>query len=211
MLTHTKTSFKQTQTLANLVVTACLLIPALLWSQLKVAPKTLLTVKSTLSSKEQNNTFESSVNGQGTFALTGDDQTLSVAPNKTLHTLHIFNATQTSIQTPLQLKGNLIVEKGTLTLTQPIQLAGQLILKNNAAIKGIWFLNPTNYKPNALTNNSTFKTLQQGAALMHNAHNVVVLNNLLKSNPQSASSAAIEPRAQTPSKPPPKGYMPYNS
>lgn len=187
----------------SLLLCCSMLLPVATVAQLKVSENTLLTVKSTLSTKEETNTFESSALGDGEIYLVGEEQSLDFAENTSLHTLHIKNADKIDIKSPLTIKGDLIVENGTLQLHHDVSLKGELILKNEAAIQGKSFINKFNYAPIALHENATSKTLNNTAAmLLQQTHRTIVLQQ--KSILANHSQPVLQKFVNQPSKPPPQ-------
>jgi hypothetical protein len=187
----------------NLLLCCSMLLPIATVAQLKVSENTLLTVKSTLSTKEETNTFESSVLGDGEIYLVGEEQSLDFAENTSLHTLNIKNADKIDIKSPLTIKGDLIVENGTLHLHHDLSLKGELILKNKAAIQGKSFINKFNYAPIAIQENATSKTLNNTAAmLLQQTHRTIVLQqkSILANHPQPV----LQKFVNQPTKPPPQ-------
>lgn len=187
----------------NLLLCCSMLLPIATVAQFEVSENTLLTVKSTLSTKEETNTFESSVLGDGEIYLVGEEQSLDFAENTSLHTLHIKNADKIDIKSPLTIKGDLIVENGTLHLHHDLSLKGELILKNKAAIQGKSFINKFNYAPIALQENATSKTLNNTAAmLLQQTHRTIVLQqkSILANHPQPV----LQQFVNQPTKPPPQ-------
>jgi hypothetical protein len=187
----------------NLLLCCSMLLSIATVAQLKVSENTLLTVKSTLSTKEETNTFESSALGDGEIYLVGEEQSLDFAENTSLHTLHIKNADKLDIKTPLTIKGDLIVENGTLHLHHDLSLKGELILKNKAAIQGKSFINKFNYAPIALQENATSKTLNNTAAmLLQQTHRTIVLQQ--KSILAKHLQPVLQQFVNQPTKPPPQ-------
>ena len=91
-----------------------------------------------LSSQESINTINASVSGQGVLYFSGADiqhlksaQTVLQIPN-----LRLKNADLVSIETPLKLKYDLIIESGTLVLSKDLYLqdAAALQLLNDGAV-----------------------------------------------------------------------------
>lgn len=188
----------------KLMLCCCMLLPIATVAQLKVAENTLLTVKSTLSTKEETNTFESSALGDGEIYLVGDEQSLDFAENTSLHTLHIKNANKIDIKSPLTIKGDLIVESGTLRLNHNVSLKGELILKNNATIRGKSFINKVNYAPIALHENTSSKILNNTTAILIVQQSQMTIVLQQKTIPANHPQPVLQQFANQPTKPPPQ-------
>lgn len=111
------------------------LMPFMASAQLTVNDNTFFTVEQELSSAEQTNTFKSDFLGDsGTLYLVGTTQTLQTFNQSSLSNLVIFNASELSVLSALNIKGNLTIKKGALKLNHQLLLHGRLLLLDNALV-----------------------------------------------------------------------------
>ena len=133
-----KTTKSKTSTVKNakaalfLIVFMCCSIVT--FGQFKINPNTTFTVKNVVSSKEEVNSFDSSILGENEVVLNGNNQHLETAAATSLPTLRIANANELTIHTELHLRGNLVVQSGVLKLQNPVHIDGELILEDDALI-----------------------------------------------------------------------------
>lgn len=182
-----------------------LLMPTNTVAQLKVSENTTFTVKHLLTSKEAVNAFDSDVLGEGEIYLAGEQQTLTTAPEIYLNTLRIQNADKLTVNSTLNLNGDLVVEQETLQLNHHVNIKGIIILQNKAAVKHLYSENNVaDYKPIAINSNHT-QLIQQNMLLLVSQF---LQNDCLVTNKQqSCNIFAIglwQSIAQQPIKPPPQ-------
>lgn len=121
------------------------LLPGLSIAQLHVKENTQITVKSVLSSQEQVNNIGATLQGDGVLVLNGVQQQLHSAADAWLNDLHITQAGELSITSPLHLRGDLMVDRGTLKLIYTVTIGGELQLGPTATVQDshlIYILKP---------------------------------------------------------------------
>ena len=112
-----------------------LLCATVSFGQFKVNPNTTFTANNVVSSKEEVNILNSSMLGDDQLVLNGVQQFLETNESSSLPTLRVANADELVIQTELIIRGDLIVESGVLQLQNPVHIADDLMLQNDASVE----------------------------------------------------------------------------
>lgn len=111
------------------------------YAQFTVGKSTTLSLlNAKLVSQEGTNTFASSIQGQGVFILSGQQQELFTSKNIFLQDLLITNASEFVAITPIYLKGSLTIMAGVLKLQHAIFIEDNLYVDSAASVLDYSFI-----------------------------------------------------------------------
>ena len=123
------------QRIVAVLAVGFMLLPLCSRAQLYVKENTQIAVKGVLTSQQEVNNIQASLQGEGTLVLDGDKQQLYTAPGVWLHNLRITRATGVAINTPLHLRGDLVIDSGNLQLIYTLHIAGDVQLGDDATLQ----------------------------------------------------------------------------
>lgn len=212
MIIHLHNKLYTVKSIFYIAILCVVFMPIIGMAQLIVKDNTKFFLKGKLSTATQTNKFYSDIKGeQGVLFFVGKAQTIQTAAQASLSNVVVNNASELSVFSKLQIKGDLTISKGVLVLNHELLIHGKLELQSGAFIQNkhlITFVNEAK-QYNKSTETITYNQNSIPALFSNTEHETAVYNLALEENKSSFTFNFYKSHTLSPVKPPPLFLVQY--